>query len=160
MSAHSLQAPQALQTAPLAGWHVLHLIVLNQVSKSFQLPGSKLAPNGVSSCNKGINRHIMFPLSTPNICWTQRGLLAMSSEDTLALLCTLLFVMHQETQTWTELLKDGFTWKSGNCLQGIPPSIKQRSVVSISGSGTFPLSLVSTCSHPTGPTPREMDTAE
>lgn len=59
-----------------------------------------------------------------------------------------------------QLLEDGFTQKSGNCLQGIPTSTQQRNAASISGSGTFLLSLASTCSHPTAPTPREMDTAE
>lgn len=57
----------------LTGWHPSPLTRLNQASNSFPLPGNKLLPNGISSWDKGINRHIMFPLSTQNICWNSEG---------------------------------------------------------------------------------------
>lgn len=57
----------------LTGWHSSPLTRLNQASNSLPLPGNKLLPNGISSWDKGINRHIMFPLSTQNICWNSEG---------------------------------------------------------------------------------------
>lgn len=116
------QTPPGLRTAPLAGWHFFHLTVPERVSNSFLLPGNKLLPNGISSWDKGINRHIMFPLSTQNICWKSEGF-AVRAHCGHGFYFARSVLSCMRTRSLTQqLLEDRFTWKSENCLQGsLPP---------------------------------------
>lgn len=139
------QTPPGLWTAPLAGWRFFHLTVPERVSNSFKLPGNKLLPNGISSWDKGINRHIMFPLSTQNICWKSEGFAAHAHcGHGFCFARSVLSCMRTRSLT-QQLLEDRFTWKSENCLQGsLPP-------VFIPDLKTLLFALLRTCLHPTAP---------
>lgn len=93
----------------------------------------------------------MFPLSTQNICWKSEGFAARAhSGHGFYFAPSVLSCMRTRSLT-QQLLEDGFTWKSENCLQGIPASLQRHGVVFTRDLKTLLFALLRTCLHPTAP---------